>query len=276
MSRKRECAALMLALALAACRSTPSMTIVPPPERPVYPDRQQRIAQQNTDAVIYQHTSAEVLRLYEQCYELARLRLDANLQRPHTLPAAVVVDIDETVLDNSPFQVTNTALGRTYAPGNWSDWVMMGSAKALPGALTFLHYAAEKGCEVFYISNRSASEKNATIKNLHELLFPNTDDAHVLCMDGTDSDKTKRRARVSEGHYIALLVGDQLRDFDEGFKDRSTDYGRDRVTAMHDTLLDYFIMLPNPMYGTWLDAVSGKVDSLKLGRKSEFFEQNKY
>ena len=234
------------------------------------------LSHQNADAAIYQHSSAEVYRLYEQCYEMARLRLDANLSRPHTLPAAVIVDIDETVLDNSPYQVKNAALGRTYSPATWNEWALMCSAKALPGALEFLGYAAEKGCEVFYITNRSASEKNATIKNLFELRFPNADDMHVLCMDGDESDKTKRRARVSEGHYVALLVGDQLRDFDEGFKDRTTDYGRNHVITMHDTLRDWFILLPNPMYGTWLDAVSGKDEELKLGKKAAFFKSNAY
>ena len=234
------------------------------------------LSQQNADATIYQHSSAEVFRLYEQCYELARLRLDANLARPHTLPAAVIVDIDETVLDNSPYQVKNAALGRTYSTTTWNEWALMGSAKALPGALEFLLYAVEKKCEVFYITNRSASEKNATIKNLFELGFPNADDTHVLCMDGNESDKTKRRARVSEGHYVALLVGDQLRDFDEAFKDRTTDHGRDHVITMHDTLRDWFIMLPNPMYGTWLDAVSGKDDPLKVDKKATFFKSNAY
>jgi len=275
MIRKWEYAVLTCSLFLSACRSTQPVADLPPSPRPVYPDWQHRMAQQNADAVIYQHTSAEIFRLYEQCYELARLRLDANLQRPHTLPAAVIVDIDETVLDNSPYQIKNTALGRTYTPANWNEWALMGSAKPLPGALEFLRYAVEKGCEIYYISNRSLSEKNATIKNLFELRFPNADDEHVLCMD-TESDKTKRRARVSERHYIALLVGDQLRDFHDDFKDRSNDHGRDRVVAMRDTLRDWFIMLPNPMYGTWLDAVSGKTDSLKPGKKAEFFERNTY
>jgi 5'-nucleotidase (lipoprotein e(P4) family) len=268
----RLLAALLL---LVACRTPQPVTVVPPPPPIVYPDWQQRTAQQNTDAVIYQHASAEGHRLYEQCYELAGLRLDVNLKRPHTLPPAVIVDIDETVLDNSPYQVSNVAKGRTYTQTNWNDWTFRASAKALPGALEFLNYAKAQGCAVFYISNRSLAEKNATVKNLFELRFPDADDAHVLCMDA-ESDKTERRASVSEKHYVALLVGDQLRDFDERLKDRITNFGKPNVDAMRDTLRDYFIMLPNPMYGTWLDAVSGKTDSLKLSKKAAFFRQNSY
>lgn len=234
------------------------------------------LSQQNADAAIYQNSSAEVYRLFQQCYELAKIRLDANLQKPHTLPPAVIVDIDETVLDNSPYQMTNTAMGRTYSPANWSEWTMKAAAQPLPGAVEFLVYAAAKGCTVFYISNRSEAEKAATIQNLETLHFPMANDAHVMCMQAGTSDKTDRRARVSAGFYVSLLIGDQLRDFDEIFKDRSTDLGRDHVVAMRDTLRDYFIMLPNPMYGTWLDAVNGKVDSLKVGKKAQFFERNKY
>lgn len=235
----------------------------------------QRLSQQNADAAIYQNSSAEVKRLYEQCYELARLRLDANLARPHTLPAAVIVDIDETVLDNSPFQITNIARGRTYSQTEWTAWTRMARAQALPGAVAFLKYVETHGCEVFYISNRSNEEKAATMQNLQAQGFPMANDAHVLCMEGT-SDKTERRAQVARDHYIALLAGDQLRDFDERFKDRSQDHGRGTVDAMHDTLSNYFILLPNPMYGTWLDGVSGRTDSLKLGAKARFFNEQAY
>lgn len=276
MIRKWENAALSITLALGACRGTPPVTMVPPPAPPVYADWQQRLGQQNADAVIYQHTSAEIFRLYEQCYELARIRLDVNLAHAHTLPAAVIVDIDETVLDNSSYQVKNAAMGRTYTPETWREWALMGSAKALPGSLAFLRYSSEKGCTIHYITNRSEEEKNATVKNLHELGFPNADDAHVWCMEGTDTNKFKRREKVAASHFVALLVGDQLRDFHEDFKDRTLDHGRDRVMAMRDTLRDWFILLPNPMYGTWMDPVAGKVDSLKAGRKELFFKQHSY
>lgn len=233
------------------------------------------LSQQNADAAIYQNSSAEIHRLYQQCYEFARLKLDRNLAIPHVLPPAVIVDIDETVLDNSPYQITNVAKGRTYTLANWNEWTAKAEAKALPGALAFLRYAKGHGCEIFYISNRGAIEKEATIKNLAALTFPDADERHVLCMDKT-SDKTERRAQVRAGHYIALLCGDQLRDFDESFKERATDFGRPQVEAMHDTLSNYFIILPNAMYGTWLDAVSGKADSLRLDLKQDFFSKHAY
>lgn len=280
---KRTSLPLLMIVAIVACHTPRAVmntaaapALAPTPALAPAPAPTVGLSQQNADAVIYQHSSAEIHRLYQQCYELAKLRLDANLARPHTLPAAVIVDIDETVLDNSPFQVTNTAKDRIYTPANWTSWTQLASAKALPGAVEFLKYAADKQCAIYYISNRSAEEKNATIKNLFELGFPMADEAHVLCMENKVSDKTDRRAFVSKGHYVALLCGDQLRDFDERFKDRGTDFGRTIVDAMQDTLSRYFIMLPNPMYGTWLDAVSGRTDSLKLGNKQRFFNEHAY
>jgi predicted secreted acid phosphatase len=97
-----------------------------------------------------------------------------------------------------------------------------------------------------------------------------------MTMENGVSDKTDRRARVSKGHYVALLCGDQLTDFDQGFKDRTTELGLPAVKAMQDTLGRYFVLLPNPMYGTWLDAAGGKVDSLKLEKKAAFLKQRAY
>jgi 5'-nucleotidase (lipoprotein e(P4) family) len=262
--------AILLSILLAACRTT-----APTVQTTAAPDAQAVLSQQNVDAVIYQNSSAEVHRLYQQGYELARIRLDANLARPHNLPPAVIVDIDETVLDNSPSNAEDAASGRTWSPDHWKLWTALARAKALPGAVDFLNYAVSRGCAVFYISNRELDEEAATIKNLAAEGFPMADTAHVIPMEGT-SDKTARRAAVAKDHYIALLVGDQLTDFDERFKDRSVGYGKPQVDALRDTLERYFIMLPNPMYGTWLNAVSGRPDSLKAGNKERFLKAHGY
>ena len=153
---------------------------------------------------------------------------------------------------------------------------MQASARPTPGALAFLLHVQQSGCEVFYITNRDVRERASTLKNLNDLGFPFADEAHLLLMEGT-SDKTERRAKVASTHRIVLLVGDQLRDFDERFKDRSVNMGRDRVDALGDTLMQYFILLPNPMYGTYRDAVQGKgSDAEKYERMRTWFEQNSY
>jgi 5'-nucleotidase (lipoprotein e(P4) family) len=240
-------------------------------------DHTRALSQQGVDAVLWQHTSAEAMRLYEQCYELARIKLDNNLQaRDPNDPRqpAVIVDVDETVLDNSPYEVEAIADGRTYTKAFWKDWVRKEDAEALPGSVEFLRYAADRGCVVFYITNRAADEKGFTVENLRRLGFPHIDDLHVMAKDST-SDKTARRAKVASGHPVVLLVGDQLTDFDERLKDRSSDHGKGTVIALRDTLSRYFVLLPNPMYGTWRDAITGvgDPDSLKLERVQGFFRE---
>lgn len=252
------------------------------------PEAMQRLAWQGADAVLWQHASAEAAWLYEQAYDHAHRKLEANWQAAEAdrqmldsaqwdrRPLALIVDIDETVLDNSPYQVRAISEGRTFDQSDWKAWTDKAAAKACPGALGFLHHAASLDCEVFYITNRDIREKASTLKNLGDLGFPFADEKHLLLMDGT-SDKTERRARVSATHRVLLLVGDQLRDFDERFKDRSADDGKVHLGALADSLSQYFILLPNPMYGTWRDAIQGKgTDAEKLARMRAWFEQNGY
>lgn len=229
--------------------------------------------------MLWQHASAEAHLLYEQCYAHARLKLDANLAaRDPGDPRqpAVIVDVDETVLDNSPHEVGAIAEGRTFSEKHWRLWVNQENATALPGSLEFLRHAVARGCAVFYITNRTIDERPYTMQNLFRLGFPYVDDLHVLARDST-SDKTKRRERVSAAHPVMLLVGDQLTDFDERLKDRSSDRGRTVLAAMSDTLSRYFILLPNPMYGVWRDAITGSgpavTDSMKLERVRTFFNE---
>jgi len=188
----------------------------------------------------------------------------------------VIVDIDETVLDNSPYQINAIRRQRTFDQADWKVWTDMAVAKATPGALAFLLHAKESGCEVFYITNRDIRERASTIKNLLDLGFPFADEAHLLLMDGT-SDKTERRAIVAATHRIVLLVGDQLRDFDERFKERSVNNGKDLVDRFADTLRQYFILLPNPMYGAYRDVIQGKgTDAEKWERMQGWFQRNGY
>lgn len=237
-----------------------------------------------SDAVLWQNSSAEAYWLYRQAYEAALSKMMWNIvevSKSHAegqvrRPLAVIVDIDETVLDNSPYQIEAVKNGRTFDQNEWKVWTDKATAKPSPGALDFLKLAKAATCEVFYITNRDVREKASTLKNLNDLGFPFADDAHLLLMDGA-SDKTERRARVRATHEVVLLVGDQLRDFDERFKDRSVDNGRNVVDAMADSLSKYFVLLPNPMYGTYRDAIQGKgTEEEKLQRMRSWFQANGY
>jgi 5'-nucleotidase (lipoprotein e(P4) family) len=134
-----------------------------------------------TGAILWTQSSAEYRAIAYQTFALARLRLDQNLashemrkrndirralQRP-----AVVVDADETVLDNSRFQAELVLRGLPYDPQAWRAWCQRAEAGAVPGAVDFLTYAARRGVKVFYITNRRQAEKAGTIANLQKLGF---------------------------------------------------------------------------------------------------------
>ncbi len=211
----------------------------------------------NTYAALYQNASAEVQWMYEQAYALARVKLEANLAVPDGLPPAVVVDVDETVLDNSPYELENILAGRSYSPETWKAWTDRASAAALPGALAFLQHAEELGCAVFYITNRTDEERAATVRNLSALGFPMSDADHVLTK-GSTSDKTARRASVAADHRIVLLVGDQLTDFDQVFRERGEDLGWGMLEEHREALHGRFVLVPNATYGYWRDGITGR------------------
>ncbi|HMC98397.1 MAG TPA: HAD family acid phosphatase, partial [Flavobacteriales bacterium] len=147
----------LLLFSVVACAKSKPVVVAPPP--PVIIDYTALLAREGMDAVLWQRASAEAYRIQQQCYELARLRLAENLRVTDKRPPAVIVDIDETVLDNSPYQVNSAGHGRTYEQTTWSDWTNRARAAAIPGSVEFLREAKAMGCHVYYITNRDAREK---------------------------------------------------------------------------------------------------------------------
>lgn len=258
---------LLFAIGLLSCASPRSAVVLP--ER----GTAAALSQQNVNATLYQNASAEVAWMYEQAYAFARIKLDANLAEPDSLPPAVIVDVDETVLDNSPYELENILAGRSYTPATWKAWTARAKAKALPGALEFLRYAAARGCSVYYITNRDADEKGATITNLAALGFPMADSSHVRTMEG-GSDKTARRSDVQRSHRVVLLVGDQLTDYSQVLKDRESGLGLPTLRAMSGELSKSFILVPNATYGYWRDRITGRgTEAERMERVRSFIEE---
>lgn len=223
-------------------------------------------------AVLYQQSAAETKALYYQAYNLATLMLDKELgNKSFNGKRAVVVDVDETILDNSPFEAAMITRNAKF-PDDWSKWTEMAKAKALPGSVDFLNYAADKGVEVFYITNRSLNERDATIKNLIAEKFPMADTNHVITKTD-ESSKVKRRNKLMETHKIVLLIGDNLTDFDGIFDKASVENRAKSVEDLKNEFGKKFIVLPNPMYGDWENALYNynkklePIDKIKI-RKS--------
>ncbi|PKQ63516.1 5'-nucleotidase, lipoprotein e(P4) family [Labilibaculum filiforme] len=221
-------------------------------------------------ATLWFQRASECRALYYQAFNIAKLSLDNQLasQNENSLPKAVVVDIDETVLDNSPFETNSIRTGQSFTSEAWTEWTDMAKASPTPGALEFLNYAATKGVETFYISNRDTSALTKTIENLQKLGFPFADKQHVLLKTDT-SVKTPRRNKVLESHEILILAGDNLGDFDEFLEDRSTDFGFSKVDKMQAEFGNRFIVLPNPMYGSWEKEVLKSKTKLDASEKEK-------
>jgi 5'-nucleotidase (lipoprotein e(P4) family) len=203
---------------------------------------------------IWQQKAAEYKALCFQAYNLARLRLDAVLQQAHTLPLAIVTDIDETVLDNSPFTVHQVLRDVGYAGDSWIEWTARAECDTIPGSLSFLKYASSKGLKVFYITNRNETEREPTLKNLNRWNFPDADRDHLLLMQ-TVPGKEQRRAMVALNHEIVLLLGDNLSDFSAVF-DKQPFEKRDAAVTNNAALFgNRFIVLPNATYGDWEGAL---------------------
>lgn len=206
-------------------------------------------------ATLWFQKSAENRALYYQTYAFAKIMLDKNLKESKSKkPKAVITDIDETVLDNSPYNAGLIEKGASYDKESWAVWVNEKRAKALPGALDFCNYAKKNGVEVFYVSNRSAERIDATVENMINEKFPFADKDHMYLKTET-SNKTDRRNSIAENYDVILLLGDNLRDFDEIFGGRGEDFGFKVVDKNKDKFGTKFIVFPNPIYGEWEKAV---------------------
>ncbi|HRW61900.1 MAG TPA: 5'-nucleotidase, lipoprotein e(P4) family [Bacteroidales bacterium] len=202
-------------------------------------------------SVLWYQKSAEMKALYYQGFNIAQLRMDFYIANDtSSKPNAVIVDIDETMLDNSPFEAKCIETGLPYTKESWNKWTNHAQAEALPGAVEFSNYAKSKNVEVFYISNRSVQEFEPTLKNLKEKSFAYADSLHLL-LKTTTSNKEERRMVVQDKYDIVLLIGDNLGDFAEIFDDRSENNGFDHVIHFKNQFGERFIVLPNPMYGSW-------------------------
>ncbi len=201
-------------------------------------------------STLWYQKSGEMKAIYYQCFNWAKLRVDQVLAENTESRKAVIVDIDETMLDNSPYEANCIITGKSYTKETWIEWCSQINAKPLPGAVEFSKYAESKGIEVFYISNRSVDVFDVTLKNLQKENFAFADSAHLLLKSDTRSKKP-RRDIVLENHEIILLIGDNLLDFSEIFEDRSINFGFNTVDEKKEDFGTKFIVLPNPMYGDW-------------------------
>ncbi|GMT44223.1 MAG: 5'-nucleotidase [bacterium] len=224
-------------------------------------------------ATLYNYYAAEYQALSYQAYNVAKERVTQLYKEfPKKKNMAVVLDIDETVLNNSPYQAL-TIEKSSHFPSYWDTWVSQAAARPVPGAISFLRYADSLGFHIFYVTNRSEKLKAATLKNLQKFGFPQADSLH-LYLKTTTGNKEPRRQMISKKYDIVLLAGDNIGDF---YKDSGKYPQRNqKVAALRSRFGKKYIVLPNAMYGSWpaglgLYSKHPPIDSLlKVMTKGDF------
>lgn len=222
-------------------------------------------------AITWMQRSAEYRLLTEQTYRYALTQLTTGIKdRKWTADEAqlaeggyemkrpaVILDLDETVLDNSAFNARNVVHGQAFTNDLWNAWCKEAKADAIPGSLEFVQAAEGLGVAVFFLTNREDVAKPATIENLKRLGF-NANDSNVLTQnksEGRGDDKLSRRAAVAKEHRIVLLIGDSMGDLCDGM-DIKDFKSRNAVASQKTQMLGTrWIMLPNPVYGGWQRAL---------------------
>ena len=205
---------------------------------------------------LWQQKASEYKALCFQAYNLGRMRLDILLNQSYNKPTAIVTDIDETVLDNSPYTVHQSLRNLGYSDSSWMGWTSKTACDTVPGALSFLQYAKSKGVSIFYITNRLEKERESTLKNLQKWNFPDATEGHLL-LKNESSGKEPRRQLVMRTHEILLLCGDNLSDFSSLFDNKPYAERNAQVENNAAMFGSKFIVLPNAMYGDWEGALYG-------------------
>ena len=223
------------------------------------------------NAVLWVQTSVEYGFACRQIYRLAERALDVALSDPawtaaleqtgtyEDLPPAVILDADETALDNSAFEAMLIQETEEYNKPLWYAWAEEERAGAVPGAREFVQHALDKGVAVFFVTNRDYAIEGPTVGNLRDLFGSAVTGENVLTRGEKEdwtSDKTSRRAYVAAGHRILLLIGDDYNDF-AYLGERPPEERLEAARQYSDYWGTKWIMLPNPMYGGWEQALYG-------------------
>lgn len=273
MSVRLPTALAALAL-LAACSAAPTKA----PSVPTVPTAAATAttpADDNLNAVAWSQTAIEHDLIYLQTYRDAESRLlpalsdkqwdalpkDDRLTPVKGLKPAVVLDIDETVLDNSPYQARLIKSGGEFNEADWAAWCKEERARALPGVVEFTRFAASHGIAVIYISNRAKDLDQATLSNLRKAGLPVSGPEAFLGLgtfvedcEQVGTEKGCRRQLVSRKYRVLMQFGDQIGDFVTVLANNAE--GRQKAMSSYMGWVGTrWFVLPNPTYGSWEPAL---------------------
>lgn len=210
---------------------------------------------------LWVQTSAEYAVITHQVFDMARHRVDQILARSgQGTPMAVIVDVDETVLDNSGHTARSILARRGFNRDDWTAWVDEASAPPVPGAVDYLDYVASRGITVFYLTNRRVELEPATRRNLEARGFPLRSDLDVVLTRNErpewTRDKHSRRQWIRERFRVVQILGDDLEDFLSVPPGTDADTRQSLARQHADQWGQSWFLLPNPVYGSWERALT--------------------
>ena len=212
---------------------------------------QQQVNDQAVLALLWMQRSAEYQACSYQAYNALKATILKASENKGERKRAIILDIDETVLDNTPYKAKSVGTSIGKARGAFSKWVAKERAEVLPGAVKALQLAHKRDIELFFVSGRSAQKDlQATINNLQKHDIPNADKEHLFLYAG-NSDKEQTFAGIEKQYEVIAYVGDNLLDFPlHLYKAKEAE----RTTSVARNCAKFgkkYIILPNPDYGSW-------------------------
>ncbi len=281
---------VLLILGLVACSSNRTKTVLAAPCE-VCPGSL-RDTHERMHAVLWMQQAAEYKVLTASTFESAKTALAQAKTIPswtaeptqtgnyQSLPkTAVILDIDETVLDNSPFQGKLIHDRVDYDQARWDAWSKAHQASAIEGAKDFVDFARAEGVDVFFITSRTQLEESDTLENLvNAKLLPTGSSADSILCKGENnwpSEKEERRKFIAQTHRILLLIGDDLGDFLPKVNVPPADRWILANKNIRHFGKDWFL-LPNAIYGSWernLPLGTASTDAEKLDAKRKLIKQ---
>jgi 5'-nucleotidase (lipoprotein e(P4) family) len=241
-----------LVLALIAGASACATSAIPAPQQPAPATTPAANAQAVPGGIRWFAAAAEQRAAYVQTYRFATSTVERAAQGRPAGSWAVILDADETVIDNSPYEIQQARLGVPYDSVTWDAWVKRGAARALPGAVEFTSRVHALGGRVVIVTNRDQVYCDVTRENIIRVGVPADE---VLCRtDRANGSKDPRFDAVRNGTAPSMLppldvlmwVGDNIQDFP-----RLTQSIRSAPDSALAGFGERYIVLPNPMYGSW-------------------------
>lgn len=240
---------LMVVVILSGCRSAAPRTTIP--TRPAPAAAAGGGAVTLPDSIRWVRSSAEYVAACLETFRAVTARVEAEARQRPAGSWAVILDADETVLDNSLYQAERAQAGLAYSDESWAAWVTRREAAPIPGSAPFLTRVRQLGGRIAIVTNRlqSVCADTEAVFQKHSLPY----DAILCRIDGTPSDKNPRFQDVAAGRSrvgstpltVVAFVGDNILDFPT-----LSQIIRTQPSAFADFGVRYFL-LPNPMYGSW-------------------------